>query len=96
MTTDSFIALFLSALIVVLINLFIHRDKTYIVFVKNVDNNKVFKVIVKALNKKKAYEVVSKYFMEGKIPFVIGDLTNTIYLDNNSVICTDIFISIKK
>lgn len=95
MTTDSFIALFLSALIVVLINLFMHRDKTYIVFVKNVDNNKVFKVIVKALNKKKAYEVVSKYFMENKIPFIIGDLTNTTYLDNNSVICTDIFISIK-
>ncbi len=72
-----------------------NRDRTYIVFVKDVNNNKIFKVIVKALNKKKAYEVVSKDFMEKKIPFVIGDVSNTIYLDNNSVICTDIFISIK-
>ncbi len=95
MTTNSFIALFLSALIFVLINLFIRRNKTYIVFVKDVNNNKVFKVIVKTLNKKKAYEVVSKDFMEKKIPFVITDVTNTIYLDNNTVICTDIFISIK-
>lgn len=95
MTFNDFLLIFCTILIVVLINLFIHRDKTYIVFVKNVDNNKIFKVMVKALNKRKAYEVVSKYFMEKKIPFVIGDLTNTIYLDNNSVICTDIFISIK-
>lgn len=95
MTTDNILILFLSVLIIMLINLFIHRDKTYIVFVKDVNNNKIFKVIVKALNKKKAYEVVSKYFMVKRIPFVIGDLTNTIYLDNNSVICTDIYISIK-
>lgn len=96
MTTDSFIALFLSALIVILINLFINRDKTYLVFVKDINQNKIFKVIVKALNKKKVYEVVSRDFMKKNIPFIIGDITNTIYLDNNSIICTDIFISIKK
>lgn len=95
MITPENIIIFLSIIITILINLFINRDKTYLVFVKDINKNKIFKVVVKASNKKKVYEVVSRDFMKKNIPFIIGDITNTIYLDDNSVICTDIFLSIK-
>ena len=95
MTTDGFIIIFLFILLVILINLFTSRDRTYAVYLKDIQNNVIFTVIVKSLTKRKAYETVSKYLIKRELPFIIGDITNTIYLDNNNVICTNIYINKK-
>lgn len=95
MTTNSIIIIFLIILIVILINLFINRDKTYIVFLKNIETGVNFTVVVKSLNKRKAYETVSKYLIEEGEALIITDATNTNILDNNSIICSNIYINKK-
>ena len=90
MTFDDFILIFTTIALIVLVNLFMHRDKTYAVFLKDIQNNVIFTLVVKSLTKRKAYETVSKYLIEEGIPFIIGDITNTIYLNNNNVICSNI------
>lgn len=95
MTFNDFLIIFLTVIIGILINLFINRDRTYVVFLKDIENNLNSTLVVKALSKRKAYEVVSKYLIKQKLSFIISDITNTVIFDNNDVICSNIYI-IKK
>ena len=89
------IIIFLIVILGILFNLFILRDRTYAVYLKDVQSNVIFTVIVKSLSKRKAYETVSKYLIKREMPFIIGDITNTVYLNNNNVICSNIYINKK-
>lgn len=95
MTTNGVIIIFLSVIIGVLINLFTHRDKTYVVFLKNIETGVNFTVVVKSLSKRKVYETVSKYLIEEGEALIITDATNTNILDNNSIVCSNIYINKK-
>ena len=95
MTFNDFLIIFLTVIIGILINLFINRDRTYVVFLKDIENNLNSTLVVKALSKRKAYDVVSKYLIKQKLSFIISDITNTVIFDNNDVICSNIYI-IKK
>lgn len=95
MTLNDFLIIFLTVIIGILINLFINRDRTYVVFLKDIENDLNSTLVVKALSKRKAYEVVSKYLIKQKLSFIISDITNTVIFDNNDVICSNIYI-IKK
>ena len=92
MTFNDFLIIFLTVIIGILINLFINRDRTYLVLLKDVKTNVNFSLVAKALSKRKAYEIVSKYLMQQGLPFVIIDITNTVILNNNSIICLNINI----
>ena len=92
MTFNDFLLILLSIIIVVLVNLFIRRDRTYLVLLKDVKTNLNFSLVAKALSKRKTYEIVSKYLIQQGLPFIIIDITNTVILDNNSIICLNINI----
>ena len=89
------VIIFLIAIIGVLLNLFVNRDITYAVYLKDIQSNVIFTLIVKTSSKRKAYETVSKYLIKREMPFIIGDITNTVYLNNNNVICSNIYINKK-
>ena len=95
MTINDFIIILLSILIVILINILLNRCKTYRVFVKNIETGVIFTLIVKSLSKRKVYETVSEYLIKEGIPYVINNIANTAFIDNNSILCSNIYINKK-
>lgn len=91
----NYIIIFFIILICILGYAVSNRDKTYIVFLKNIETGVNFTVVVKSLSERKAYETVSKYLIEEGEALIITDATNTNILDNNSIVCSNIYINKK-